>query len=319
MLALSPKTLELHRELSNILPEETGIDHGFEETPYLRCALTEDGAAELMSWQADRANEGTAMRWVSPEDARQINPWLTADTEGALLSENEPTLDSYRLTLSAVQAAEKYGASVVSGRVTGLTRGATTRHATGVTLEDGSKVAGGAVLLAIGPWTGACSSWIGSPLPVKPQRGQMVYLARPEPDEGPELKSGFSAVELSGSVIRKRLTNTTVGATREDVGFDRSTTEEARDFLLSQMAKLSERVLSARITGQTACLRPVTPDGRPYVGRAPRWDNVYVAAGHASEGIHYSPVTAVAMADLIKDSTTTIDLAALDPSRAGSS
>ena len=67
MLALSSASLALHRELADALPEETGIDHGFEDTPYLRCAITPDGAAELRAWQSARAAEGTPMEWISPE------------------------------------------------------------------------------------------------------------------------------------------------------------------------------------------------------------------------------------------------------------
>jgi glycine oxidase len=316
MLAMSAKSLALHRELATVLQDDTGIDHGFEDVPYLRCALTEAGAVELRGWQADRAAEGTVMEWISPEDARQLTPWLTADIVGALVSRSEPTLDSYRLTLSAMQAAEKYGANVVSGRVAGLVRGERDGLAAGVTLEDGSTMMGGAVLLAMGPWTGSSGEWIGSPLPVTPQRGQMVYLAPPEPGEGPELLVGLSAVEVAGSMIKKRLSDTVVGATKEDVGFDRSTTAEAMEMMLAQMTAVSERVASARISGQTACLRPITPDGRPYVGRAPKWENVYVAAGHASEGIHYAPVTAYAIAGLIADGKSPVDISALSPSRA---
>ena len=315
MLALSPMSLALHRELATTLQEETGIDHGLEEIPFLRCALTEDGAKELRSWQADRATEGTVMEWVSPEEARRMNPWVTSKITGALLSTSEPTLDSYRLTLSALQAAEKYGASVVSGSVVGLSGETREGQAAGVTMENGSTLNGGAVLLAMGPWTGAGAEWIGSPLPLTPQRGQLVYLAPPETDEGPESSTGLSTVEVPGSIIKKRLTDTIVGATKEDVGFDRSTTPEALELLLTQMAAVSERVTSARISGQTACLRPITPDGRPYVGRAPKWDNVYVAAGHASEGIHFAPITASAMAGLIVDGKSQVDISALSLDR----
>ncbi len=120
MLALAPRTLQLHRELAQVLPEETGIDHGFEETPYLRCALTEERAEELRKWQSDRAREGVDTSWIQPQDMPQVSTWVTADTAAALLSNVEPTLDSYRLTLSAIQAAEKYGAEYTAGQVVGL-------------------------------------------------------------------------------------------------------------------------------------------------------------------------------------------------------
>ncbi|MCH7740247.1 MAG: FAD-binding oxidoreductase [Chloroflexi bacterium] len=321
MIALSPVTLALHRELAEALPEETGIDHGFEETPYLRCALTEDGAADLLEWHTARTYEGAVMDWLAPAEAKALTPWLTADLVGAIRSDNEPTLDSYRLTVSAMQAAEKHGARVVTGKVVGLATegvGSAGRRSSGVRLEDGTEVLGDAVLLAMGPWTGQASEWIGAPLPITPQRGQMVYLAAPSDGDGPDLEVGLSAVDTGGSILSKRLTDTIVAATREDVGFDRSTTSAARDWLLKRAATLSDRVMGAGISGQTACLRPLTPDGKPYVGAAPGWENVHIAAGHASEGIHYGPVTAMAMADLIINGTSDIDVSALDPGRASS-
>ena len=161
MLALSPASLDFHRELASVLPEETGIDHGYADMPFLRCALTEAGAKELREWQVQRASEGVNMEWISAEDVLQITPWVTADIVGALRSDNEPTLDSYRLTASAMQAAEKHGAKVVSGRVMGLAHGESDGTASGVTLEDGTMLSGASVLLAMGPWTGSAADWIG--------------------------------------------------------------------------------------------------------------------------------------------------------------
>ena len=320
MLALSPETLRLHAELAEALPAETGVDHGYQPGPYLRCALTEEGARELHAFQAERASEGVAMEWMSPGGVRSLTPWVTADIVGALRSDNEPTLDSYRLTISALQAAEKRGARVVTGVAVGLLTTASTgrvaRVAAGVRLEDGSEVRGGAVLLAMGPWSGQAAEWLGHPVPVKPQRGQLVYLAPPGPDEGPELAAGLTAVEDGGSIIAKRLTDTIVAATQEDAGFDVSTTTEARDELLTRAARLSERVMTAGISGQTACLRPLSADGKPYVGRVPGWEGVYLAAGHTSEGVHYAPVTARAIAGLIADGRSEYDISALDPARA---
>lgn len=316
MMALSPVSLALHRELAEVLPEQTGIDHGFNETLYLRCALTENGASDLIEWHRARTHEGAGMDWLAPAEAKELTPWLTADIVGAVRSDDEPTVDSYRLTVSAMQAAEKYGARVVTGRVVGLVSDGASGRSSGVRLQDGTEVSGDAVLLAMGPWTGNAAEWTGSPLPITPQRGQMIYLAAPASGDGPNLEVGISAVDGGASILCKRLTDTIVGATQEDVGFDRSTTPEARDQLLKLAAILSDRVLDAKISGQTACLRPMTPDGKPYVGAAPGWENVHIAAGHSSEGIHYGPVTAMAMADLITNGASDLDVSALDPGRA---
>lgn len=50
-----------------------------------------------------------------------------------------------------------------------------------------------------------------------------------------------------------------------------------------------------------AGLRPVSPDGMPYMGRAPRLENVLVATGHAMMGLSLAPITGKIMADLLAE------------------
>jgi glycine oxidase len=314
MLALSPATLRLHAELAETLPALTGIDHGYQPAPYLRCAVTEDGVAELLAFQSQRASESVAMEWLSGEEARAMSPWITANIIGALKSDNEPTVDSYRLTMSAFQAAEMGGARMIFGRVVGLISSGD-GVATGVRMENGSEIHGDAVVLAMGPWSGAAAEWLDHPVPITPQRGELVYLAAPEEGDGPELDIGLNLVEDGSSILRKRLSDTIVGVSKEYVGFDRSTTTGARDELLINAARLSRRVEMASISGQTACLRPISADGRAYVGLVPGWDAVYLATGHSGEGIHYGPVTADAIAGLISDGRCEHDIAPLSPTR----
>lgn len=321
VLALAPATLALHKQLAEQLPEESGIDHRFQSTPYLRCAFTEDGVSRLKEWFRLRTQEGAAMKWLEPGEARKVAPQLTGEILGAVRSDDEPTIDSYRLTVSAAQAAEKRGVRVIAGRATGLLSkagesGSTgPRTATGVRLEDGTEVSAGSCVLAMGPWTGMAGEWLGYTVPVRPRKGQLLHLERPGPDEESDFEVGMSAFDLGGSILPKRDGNTIIGATREDVGFDRSLTVAARDLLLSQGERLSKRVLSARLARQTACLRPLTPDQKPYVGAAPRWKAAYLAAGHYSEGIHYGPVTARSLAGLIVDGRLDHDISAYDPGR----
>jgi len=314
MLALSPATLRLHAELAETLPALTGIDHGYQPAPYLRCAVTEDGVAELLAFQSQRASESVAMEWLSGEEARAMSPWITANIIGALKSDNEPTVDSYRLTMSAFQAAEMGGARMIFGRVVGLISSGD-GVATGVRMENGSEIHGDAVVLAMGPWSGAAAEWLDHPVPITPQRGELVYLAAPEEGDGPELDIGLNLVEDGSSILRKRLSDTIVGVSKEYVGFDRSTTTGAREELLINATRLSRRVEMASISGQTACLRPISADGRAYVGLVPGWDAVYLATGHSGEGIHYGPVTADAIAGLISDGRCEHDIAPLSPTR----
>ena len=314
LLALSGATLELHAALAETLPEESGIDYGYEMIPTLRCVFSEEGERDLREWQASRAGEGFDTEWITPQDAREVSPWLTGDVQAVLRCEIEPMVDAYRFTVAAGQAAQGRGARFVTGRVTGLAAGGP-RRASGVKLADGTEIAAGAVVLAMGPWTLEAGDWLGYPVPVQPQRGQMLHVAAAPGDED-ERRVCLMAFDTGGSIVPKKIGDTIIGATREDgVGFDRTTTEAGRVELIEKAARLSERILSARMSDQTACLRPKPADGKPYVGSAPGWDGAYLATGHWSEGLHYGPLTGRAVAEMIVDGATGYNISALDPAR----
>lgn len=61
--------------------------------------------------------------------------------------------------------------------------------------------------------------------------------------------------------------------------------------------------------------RPVTPDGLPYIGKAPSFNNVYVAGGHAMLGVSAATGTGKLIAQLIARREPEINMAAFDIGR----
>jgi len=64
-----------------------------------------------------------------------------------------------------------------------------------------------------------------------------------------------------------------------------------------------------------AGLRPVSPDGMPYVGWAPHQENVLIATGHAMMGLSLAPITGKIIADLAAGRNCGFELARMSPSR----
>ena len=62
-------------------------------------------------------------------------------------------------------------------------------------------------------------------------------------------------------------------------------------------------------------MRPVTPDGLPAIGRLPGLRNVCVATGHQMLGVTLAPSTGHALAQLVLEGRSDIDLAPFDPLR----
>ena len=71
----------------------------------------------------------------------------------------------------------------------------------------------------------------------------------------------------------------------------------------------------AELVLHTACLRPVTPDWLPILGRAPGWDNAYLATGAGKKGILLAPAMGRAVADLVAGGEPELDLSPFAPER----
>ncbi|HUS01459.1 MAG TPA: FAD-binding oxidoreductase, partial [Chitinophagaceae bacterium] len=62
-------------------------------------------------------------------------------------------------------------------------------------------------------------------------------------------------------------------------------------------------------------LRPVTPDGLPYIGRTKNLENVVIAGGHAMVGVSLAPGTGKLVTEIIQRKTTAIDISAFSVER----
>lgn len=62
-------------------------------------------------------------------------------------------------------------------------------------------------------------------------------------------------------------------------------------------------------------LRPVTPDGLPYIGKTENYSNLLIAGGHAMLGISEGAATGKIISDIVDKRSTTIDISAFEVGR----
>ncbi|MBD0832555.1 NAD(P)/FAD-dependent oxidoreductase [Aestuariibaculum sediminum] len=65
----------------------------------------------------------------------------------------------------------------------------------------------------------------------------------------------------------------------------------------------------------TAGLRPVSPDGVPFIGKTKKYKNLTVAAGHAMMGWSLGPITGKLVAELVDNKDTSVNTNPLSPER----
>ena len=309
---LQPMALQsfrLHQDLWSALPGETGIDYHGRLSSIIKVALDEEELPELRETLETFNNapeSGFSAEWLEREDVLALEPRITPNVLAGVRAVGNGALDGLEFTQSLAAAAQARGAAVVSTSAVGLRLGQGQVEA--VVTSDG-EIPCGALLIAAGPWCRTAEQWLDIAIPVDPLKGQIVRMKPDGPGLEHEISGGGSSMynKLDGLIW--------CGATEEEAGFDLSLTDEARQRVTGNAIRVMPSLANAQVALQTACLRPVTPDWIPIVGRAPGWDNAFICAGGQKKGILLGPAMGKGIADIIADGETDISLTGCDPER----
>lgn len=312
-----------YREFVTLVPQlehDTGMDLLYQRKPSLRLALDEAEESlirQMMPWQ----QEHVPMRWLDGDEVRRIEPRLSPQIRGAIYENESAQLDSYRLTLALAQAAERAGARILLREVTGLlTYG---NRVTGVrtTTED---VSCDTVVIAAGIGSPAFGKWLDFPIPVRPLKGERLMLrydGEPLPVLISSPKRGHMISRLDGLLSVGSTGGRDYDRDKRDLPAepDRLPTESARMELLQRAVDVLPDLERAELAQQLAGTRPLSPDRMPIIGPVPGWENVILATGHSTKGIHLGPITGRIVSDYVLEGRTEIpvDVNAFLPDRFG--
>ena len=283
------KAIDLHHELAQTLPEMTGIDYEFVQKAGMVLAFDEAEVAQLRpagaagflrdEWHDDRQD----VRWLYYGELSHIEARISPDVIGGLYLGGLSELSPGVLTKALWSAAESNGADFINAEVSAIeVAGSVT---TGVTTDRGA-FSSGTVVLAAGPWSGRLLSQVAGTLnlPVSPLKGEILrYDLGDEPPLPVSLwwSSDYASSKPDGLLH--------VGATHTNSGFDEGTSAEGRDEIRRSAERALPFLAGKRIAKQTACLRPVTPDGLPIVGEMPGAEGLVIATGGGPIGIELGP------------------------------
>ncbi len=262
-----------------------------------------------------------AFRSLEPPD------WLGPDSAvHARLGTTETTaqVDPAEFTKGMMAAAIDRGARLQIGYVTGITRAADRSTADGV-IVDGERLAGDAVVIAMGPWSALAGQWL--PLPaVYGLKGHSLVFRNEMPISPQALFVEFEAEDgtVHAPEIFPRPDGTTYvcGLPSEvalpDDPSDVAPDSGAYETLRAMTARLAPKLAAGELLASQTCYRPVVQDGLPLIGRVPDVAEAYVATGHSVWGMLNGPATGEAMAELIVNgAASTVDIAPFDPARLG--
>ena len=284
------------------LAEHTPADTGFFRCGLLEVCVDEAEADETRTRAAWQREAGHAAEWLDARATRQRQPWLGADlpVHGGLLLPEVTQVRPPRLLKALTEAVRRLGVEIREhSPVTGLTRDGD--RVTGVTLAGGERPAAALVVNAAGSWAAQIGPEMAF-MPVKPVKGTIVLL------EAPARPSREIVVSSRGSIYPRADTRVLVGATMEDVGYDRQVRLDAVTTLVRQATALMPGLSAASFVTAWTGLRPFSHDNLPYLGPIPDLDGAYAATGHYRSGILLAPITGLLLKEMILKEAPTLPL-----------
>ncbi len=274
------------------LEDASGINLEYEQTGALRIVSNTKHISNLRKRMKAWQPLGLQMYWLPGDEARQREPLLSPDVCAAIYAPEESQINASYVVKSFSLAAMNQGATLYSHSIiTGIQR-----HSAKVTdayTSQGEKIACNHLVIANGAWAARCSEWLHVPIPIIPQRGQALTLHQPSEPLRHIIfgEAAYLTPKSKNTII--------VGATKEEVGFNKNPTVGGISWLLNTAIRLAPALESCTLDQMWAGLRPRTPDNQPILGPAPGWENVTLAVGHGSAGIMLSAITGQTIAELI--------------------
>lgn len=294
LLGLNLASMERYPSFASEITEASGLPSGLRSGPTISIAYNADDAGRMAQLADYLTRLGLESTRLTGREARRLEPLLAPTIRGGLLVPGDASCDNRQLLTALHEAGARSGVQTVAGFVHHVS--STRNRVTGAVLADGSEISAPIVVVANGAWAGQLTGI--PPLPVRPVKGQILRLDPGRfPQPGLVVRAFTRGTEIY-LVPRDSGHELVVGATSEELGFDRRVTaggvyELLRDARLA-IPMSTEYVLTETSVGY----RPGTPDNAPILGRGVL-DGLVLATGHHRNGVLLTPITGDVVAELI--------------------
>ena len=279
--------------LVNELLEQTGIDAEWVQSGVL--FLDKPLDARIREWATKYS---CRIQSVDYEQIRQLDPEvLLAPATGLLLPDvaqiRNPLLCAAMSRSVQLQGVDLHEQTEVTDLIirSGGIQGVQTSQ--GAFTADRVVIAGGA-------WSSRIMRQAGLELAVEPVRGQMImFEARPGLLRHITMHGDYYLIPRQNGLVL-------AGSTLEYTGYNKETTQTARDVLMEKAISLVPVLSDYKIIKHWAGLRPGTSTGVPFIGGHPEIRGLYVNTGHFRNGVVMAPASAQLLLDcmLERDSFT---------------
>ncbi len=292
---------------------ESGIDCSLAKKGLLMLCKTEHAMTEEADVARRARDLGVPAQTLSAAETSALDPNVTMDILGSVYYPKDCHLDPAQLLTSLKEKIVALGGKIQTDC---LVTGWKTKGPSIYALETNlGEIEADEFVLSAGVYSDGLVRALKLQLPMQPGKGYSLTL--PNPIEQPNVCSILCEARVAVTPIGNGLR---FGGTMQIGELNQSIDPRRVHGILKNIPEYMPRFRVQHFDGiQPWCgLRPVSPDGLPYIGRTKSWKNLTIATGHAMMGLSLGPVTGELVNQVVHRKPTKINIDRLSPDRYGS-
>jgi len=290
--------------------QDKGIDSQLVKRGLLMLCSTQHGLEEEGAIATKARSLGIPASVLTPEETASLDPNVTYSVAGSVYYPKDCHLDPMRLMSSLRSRLESLGVKLLyREHVTGWKK--TGGRIAAVCTKDHEFDADEFVLCG-GIWSDGLVRELKLRLPMQPGKGYSLTV--PDPVELPSVCSILVEAKVAVTPMGQSLR---FGGTMQLGELNQAIDPRRVSGIIKNIPRYLSRFKPQHFDGiQPWCgLRPVSPDGLPFIGRTQAYSNLTVATGHAMMGISLGPITGQLVSEVLRGEKPSIDLRHLSPDR----
>ncbi|MEH6705447.1 MAG: FAD-dependent oxidoreductase [Galbibacter orientalis] len=300
----------LSRELyKDILASDDFGSFHFKHEGLLMLYKTEQAGADEFEVSKKAQFEGLEARHLDKDELDKLEPNVQIDAKGAIFYECDAHSTPTEI-MPKMLAYLKANGVVVKTDETVENLEVSNEKVTKV-ITDKNTYTPDEVVVASGSWSNEIAKKIGTKIPLQAGKGYRIDLHK-------STNITLPAILMEAKVAMTPMNGfTRFAGTMEFSGINKTIRKQRVEAIANAAKNYYPEI---EITSEEkdlaqSGLRPVSPDGMPYIGRTNYCKNVIFATGHAMMGWSLGPATGKLVTEIINNTKPSMDLAAFHPDR----
>ena len=257
-----------------------------------------------------RANEeGLQVSLLSQEDLKQLEPKAQLNVKGAVYFKSDAQMTPTEFMPQLLDHLKSKGVTIkAEEQVLDIV---TKADKVSSISTDKSQYSFDEVVLASGAWTQKLGQQLGLNIWLQAGKGYSINVERSTGISLPTILCEAKAAVSPMNGFTRFAGTMEIGGINHDISKVR----------VKAIAKAAESyyhnlsITNSEMEAASCGLRPVSPDGLPYIGRPNSLGNVTIATGHAMMGWSMGPATGKLVTEIISDQPNSIAINAFLPDR----